>query len=103
MVQFVDSVPSKSKAKREHWVKAAQTLRENPGKWGFVGEYSVGVANHIRKGRYVAFLPPGLAREEREPYVRNHWEVTVTTGDPLDRIYIRWSPPDDCSCPWCRG
>lgn len=102
-VTFVDIPPTKSKANRKHWANVSQALRDNPGKWGLVGNYSVGVANHIRNGRYVAFIPPGITSGKKE-YVTDHWAVTVSgTDDGRDDVYIMWRNRQCGQCEWCNG
>lgn len=105
-VTFVDIPPNKSKANRSHWANVSQALRDNPEKWGFVGNYSVGVANHIRNGRYIAFIPPSLTFNvaKRKEYVSEHWIVTVSGADNgRDDVYIMWRNRQCGQCEWCNG
>ena len=37
------------------WARVANELRENSGKWAYVGELASGIASNINKGRINAF------------------------------------------------
>lgn len=82
-----------------YWHDVANELRNDPHTascsdspcphWGMVGNFSVGVANHIRKGHYPAFLPSSLDGD-REAYMNVYWEVTTRkTDDGRNDIYVR--------------
>ena len=89
MVDFIDPPEKKSKESSEHWRNVVRQLRDNPGTWGFVGNYSIGVATHIRKGRYPAFLSG--THEDRQVDVLSNFEITTrTTEDGRNDIYIRY-------------
>lgn len=91
---------------RMYWVGVAQQLKDNPGKAGKTGPYSVGVANNIRQGKYVAFLPELLRKQpvgqERYEYMQSHWEVTTRKADRRERqyVYVTWTG-EGCQCRWC--
>ena len=90
-MEFVD--PPEAKGQRsERWREIAKTLKENRGQWALVGNFSPGVATHIRRGQYKAFLPSDATSETPEVYMKQHWEVTTRKTDDGNRndIYIRW-------------
>lgn len=73
------------------WEKNVATLKGMKNTWGYCGEYSAGVAAHIRAGRYKQFHPHGDDLEAAKSYMRQHWEVTVRKADSgLYELYIRW-------------
>ena len=88
-MEFVEPPPPKRRNNSSHWANAVTELQANPGKWGLVGNYSIGVSTHIKNGRYPAFYPPGTP--DPAEYVRTHWEVTTrsTEGSRVD-VYVRW-------------
>lgn len=102
-MDFVDPPPSKYKKNSDHWLSVVKKLKENPNEWGLVGDYSIGVSTHIKKGRYPAFYPKGkLGDKSAEEYVAEHWEITTRShhqesgidvaASAFNRvdIYIRW-------------
>ena len=94
--------PPESKRKPSaDWIKKVTTLKEQyPGQFGLVGNYSVGVATHIRDGDYPAFLPDKPVEDKAE-YVRSHWDVTTRrTPDGRNDVYVRWVGAD-CKCKVC--
>jgi hypothetical protein len=100
--------PPESKRKPStDWVKRVKTLKtEYPGEYGLVGNYSVGVATHIRQGDYPAFLPESLRgtdQEAREAYVRSHWDITTRrTSDGRNDVYVAWVGKN-CDCEACHA
>lgn len=99
--------PPESKRKPSaDWRKKVAILKdEHPDEFGLVGNYSVGVATHIRQGDYPAFLPDSLRGsdpEERERYVSEHWTVTTRrTADGRNDVYVKWVGKG-CECGACR-
>lgn len=94
--------PPESKRKpSDHWVNVVRKLKtEYPGEYGMVGNYSVGVATHIRDGDYPAFLPAAPVDDKRS-YVRTHWDVTTRrTPDGRNDVYIKWIGAG-CTCGAC--
>lgn len=91
---------------RAYWIGVARELKNNPGKAGKTGPYSVGVAHNIRSGKYVAFLPHNLAKgydwDERHDYMNRHWAVTTRKAGSRERqhVYITWEGAG-CQCRWC--
>ena len=58
-----------------------------------VGNFSPGVATHIRRGLYKAFLGGWVGSEgDVTAYMQRHWEITTRKTDVGSRndIYIRW-------------
>ena len=89
-MEFTEPPLMKHQKSRQHWTDIVQQLKDNKEKWALVGNYSPGVATHIRRGKYPAFLAadnPGTP----EGYMRAHWEVTTRkTGEGRNDIFIRW-------------
>lgn len=88
---------------RKYWADVVETLKSNPGKAGKSGPHSIGVANHIRNGRYAAFIPPGV--KEKDEYAKRHWYVTSRKSEPHEGkrrqwVYVTWLG-DQCPCRWC--
>lgn len=106
-MQFEDPPPIENKPDRAYWVSVVQALKENPGKAGKTGPYSVGVANNIRHGRYVAFLPKPLVDQcdwdARREYMDRHWHITTRQAGSRERqhVYVTWEA-DGCGCKWCQ-
>lgn len=100
-MQIGDPPESKRKPSAD-WVKKVKMLKdEYPGQYGLVGNYSVGVATHIRDGDYPAFLPDTPVAD-KAGYVRSHWDVTTRrTPDGRNDVYIKWVGAD-CECEVCR-
>jgi hypothetical protein len=89
----MDPPPEKNGQRSERWRDIVATLKHSPGKWGLVGNFSPGVATHIRRGQYKAFLEGyGGSDEGAAAYMKRHWEVTTRKTDQGSRndIYIRW-------------
>jgi hypothetical protein len=74
----------------KRWVEIVDTLRANVGEWGLVGNYSPGIATHIRRGSYPAFLPDDLSID-KQVYMSQHWEITTRkNGESRQDVYVRW-------------
>ena len=79
----------------EDWRNRVLVLKNNPGEFYKVGNYSPGVATHIRRGEYRAFLDPDnppLNPEQAEAYMKLHWQITTRKTDDGKRndVFIRW-------------
>ena len=88
---------------KAYWIDVVATLKDNPGKSGKTGPHAVGVANHIRNGRYAAFVPDKVT--EKDEYAQRHWNVTARKADPVEGrkrqwVYVTWTG-QDCPCRWC--
>jgi hypothetical protein len=92
-MEFVDP-PLEARGERsKRWKEIVTTLKENKGEWAMVGNFSPGVATHIRRGLYKAFLEGWVGSEgDVTAYMQRHWEVTTRKTDTGSRndIYIRW-------------
>ena len=104
-VSFGDPQPV-SRWEGNDWPKVGAALKARKGKFGHVGQFSTGIASHLRSGRYKAFLPEALHDadpDEKRAYMRDHWEVTTRTVPPPKRrktdddplynrcdVYIKW-------------
>lgn len=99
-MQIGDPPESKKKGPSKYWAEVADRLKtEYPGEYGMVGNYSIGVATHIRKGEYPAFVKPGVS--DRQGYVERHWDVTTRrTPDGRNDVYVKWIGKG-CSCRDC--
>ena len=77
--------------KSQHWVDAVALARKNRGKPVFVGTYSPGVAVHIRRGTYPAFLPDGYDGDPRA-YMEDNWMIETRTDkdSPERRRSLIW-------------
>lgn len=93
-MEFIDPPPSAKGQRSEDWRNRVFLMQSKPGEWARVGDYSPGVATHIRRGQYKAFLPADWAGEpsEAEAYMSRHWEVTTrkTSEGSRNDIWIRW-------------
>lgn len=92
-MEFIDP-PAEARGERtQRWKDIVSTLKENKGQWGLVGNFSPGVATHIRRGMYKAFLE-GMSPEESiaHVYMSQHWKITTRKTDDGKRndIYIKW-------------
>jgi hypothetical protein len=92
-MEFVEPPPSKKGAMSAGWIDKVARMKAQQGEWANVGNYSPGVATHLRRGKYPAFLE-GFAGddEEIESYMAAHWEITTRKTDEGHRndVYIRW-------------
>ena len=89
--------PTMRKRKSDKWDKIVQQIKELTDNqesegWAYVGDYSPGVATHIRRGTYKQFLPDDLQGITPEVYMALHWEITTRkTGEGrTNSLYIRW-------------
>lgn len=97
-MEFVSPPPEKKGQRSERWREIVQTLKSNKGEWALVGNFSPGVATHIRNGEYRAFLDDFEGTPEQAAlYMKRHWEVTTRKTDGSvegDRkrndVYIRY-------------
>jgi hypothetical protein len=75
------------------WDAVVVACKGKPTEWALVGNYSSGVAAHIRAGRYKQFHPHGDDTEAAKRYMKKHWEVTIRKckdDSGLYETYIRW-------------
>lgn len=90
-MQFQTPPPEKKGQRSERWQEIVKTLKENKGQWALVGDFSPGVATHIRRGKYPAFLEDS---DNIDPsvFMAQHWEVTTRKieGGKRNDVYIRW-------------
>lgn len=91
-MQFVNPPAARRRESNAHWRNVARELKANPQQWGLVGNYSIGVATHIRNGRYPAFTEEWKAADgPASIYMEAHWEVTTRkTPDGRNDVYVRW-------------
>jgi hypothetical protein len=92
-MEFIDP-PKEARGERsKRWKEIVATLKKNPGEWALVGNFSPGVATHIRRGQYKAFHE-GWEGDVHQltAYMERNWEVTTRKTDTGSRndIYIRW-------------
>lgn len=89
-MEFVAPPPQQSRQRSERWTNIVTELKNNQGEWAKVGNFSPGVATHIRRGKYPAFLDG--CDIEPEVWMNTHWEITTRKTDNGNRndVYIRW-------------
>lgn len=92
-MEFVDPPVEGRGERSQRWRNIVASLKERPGEWALVGNFSPGVATHIRRGKYRAFLD-GLDENVHSPesHMQRNWEVTTRKTDSGNRndVYIRW-------------
>jgi hypothetical protein len=100
-MEFVDPPATRKGAVSEKWLAIAQALQENPNKWALVGDFTPGMATHLRRGTYPAFMGDfsGESPEQATLYMKLHWEITTRKIEnssededqkPRHNIYMRW-------------
>lgn len=91
-VEFRDPKPPAQRWEGQvDWPTNVATLKGMKNQWGYCGDFSSGVAAHMRAGRYKQFHPHGDDVEAARVYMKRHWEVTVRkTESGLYELYIRW-------------
>lgn len=85
------------------WLDIANSLKQNPSQYGLVGNFSLGVGSHIRKGKYAALVPSSVKDpEDRAVYMEKHWHV-ATRRSETDRadVYLAWVG-GGCDCESCQ-
>lgn len=89
-MEFIEPPPEIKGQRSARWREIVKTLKENKGQWALVGNFSPGVATHIRRGQYKAFLSD--LDDAPDVYMRQHWEVTTrkTNDGSRNDVYIRW-------------
>lgn len=89
-MEFTNPPPERRRQRSAKWENVVTELKANPDQWGLVGNYSPGLATHIRQGRYPSFLPAGTPDPQR--YMSEHWEVTTRKTNEGRRcdMWIRW-------------
>ncbi len=89
-MDFVDPPKEARGEKSRRWISIVAALKEHKGEWAKVGNYSPGIATHIRRGSYPAFLPDDLSIDS-QVYMSQHWEVTTRKTEPgRQDVYVRW-------------
>ena len=90
-MEFVTPPPEQKGQKSERWRTVVRELKAARGEWALVGNFSPGVATHIRRGKYPAFLE-GIDTADPSLYMQQHWEITTRKTDSGKRndLYIRW-------------
>lgn len=92
-MEKMDPPPSIRAERSEDWRNRVNLMKSNPGEYYKVGNYSPGVATHIRRGEYRAFLDqPYDNPEAAEAYMARHWHVTTRKTDDGKRndVFIKW-------------
>lgn len=98
-MDFVDPPVTKKGAVSEKWLEIARALQAHPNEWGLVGDFTPGVATHLRRGTYPAFMD-GFSGEhgpQATLYMKSRWEITTRkianteeTGGTRQNIYMKW-------------
>lgn len=93
-MEFITPPPEKRGQRSARWHNIVAQLKQNPTEWAMVGNFSPGVATHIRRGKYPAFLPEGerLTEDAAAAYMKVHWQITTRKTDEGKRndVYVRW-------------
>lgn len=94
-MERIDPPAEKRGERSAEWRNRVLILKNNPGEFYKVGNYSPGVATHIRRGEYRAFLDPDnppLNPEQAEAYMKRHWQITTRKTDEGGRndVFIKW-------------
>ncbi len=94
-MERMDPPPTAKSERSEDWRQRVNLLQQNPNEYYKVGNYSPGVATHIRRGSYKAFLPAeaaGWSDDTKETYMRQHWHVTTRKTDDGTRndVFVKW-------------
>ena len=89
-MEFVDPPAQQARQRSERWNNIVTELKASPMQWAKVGNFSPGVATHIRRGKYPAFLDG--CDTTPEVWMQQHWEITTRKTDNGNRndVYIRW-------------
>lgn len=92
-MEFTTPPPEKKGQRSERWINIVAELKQHKGEWALVGNFSPGVATHIRRGKYPAFLEDWTGSgEQADIYMKQHWEITTRKTDSGKRnnVYVRW-------------
>lgn len=92
-MEKMDPPPSIRTERSEDWRNRVLLMKSNPGEYYKVGNYSPGVATHIRRGEYRAFLDGFQGSPEQlASYMERHWHVTTrkTDGGTRNDVFIKW-------------
>lgn len=94
VVEFGTPPVSVKSVRSQRWVDVVAALQGRPGEWARVGEFSPGVATHIRKGSYKHFLHGIDESVSPQEWMAKHWEIsTKKVGERRrDEIWMRWVP-----------
>lgn len=96
MVVAQEPPPSRYYARNINWKKIVSEVKALNGEFANIGEFSPGIAGHIRRGGYAHFLPDGFDGD-RKTYMDSHYEVTArSVGQRPQRvqIFVRWKGDD---------
>ena len=93
MLTKKDPPPTHQRRSGTDWEGAVAHMRKHPGVWYEFGEWSPGMASHIRRGVYKQFLPADFEGDPRV-YMRQHWEVASRGTERAPRrivdLFIRF-------------
>lgn len=67
--------PQGKRRSSEFWQESVKFLKENPGEWYVLGEWSSSVAGQIRNGVYSSFIPDDITEDKRAEYMKYAWEL----------------------------
>lgn len=92
-MEFGEPPVSKQGQISARWKIIVAELKEHPNQWALVGNFSPGVATHLRRGKYTAFLE-GFTGDDAEMtrHMAEHWQITTRKTDLGRRndVYVRW-------------
>ena len=91
-MEKMEPPPTARSERSEEWRNKVATMKANKGEYYKVGDYSPGVATHIRRGKYKAFLDgQHMSDDEAEAYMKRHWEITTRkTTDGRNDVFVCW-------------
>ena len=90
-IQKAELPPSARNHGKVNWEEAVRLMRQAPREWHLIGDFSPGVATHIRNGLYKAFLYAETA--DPAAFMRKHWEIAARVkvrGQKRVNLYGRW-------------
>ena len=92
-MEFVSPPPEAKGERSKRWQEIVTNLKQHRGEWALVGNFSPGVATHIRRGKYAAFMEgDNVPEEQAHGYMSRYWEITTrkTSDGKRNDIYIRY-------------
>lgn len=86
-----DPAPSRLYVGKVNWKEAVKLAVADKGAWFLCGEFSPGMAQHLRQGGNKAFFM-GAEPKDPERFMRAEWEIAARVarkGEQRVNIYIR--------------
>lgn len=91
-MEFIEPPPLTQKRSSKKWEDIVEILKSQPNEWARKQDQAIGTSTHIKNGRYPAFYPPELPKEQRQEYIATHWEITTRSTGSKNRVdlFMRW-------------